>query len=273
MFKINALQYYSNKEVLYELVKITQGREIAFLGDGIPVRCIKAHCIDYLESNFKAFDFFKKKYNIYYSLAYLKNMPMFSYNPIKRKEMQVYFNKGFDDYFVDYDFGLDFDFDKEKGFKKVYNDTWTVKDLFDRFKVPYSLRFSGSGFHIVVPGKYFPVNGLFKTISEKIKTFNLFATEIKSLKRVESLDTSIYDKRRIWKLPYSFDYKTGNIVLPLTDEQFNHFDEDLVKPKAVLDRKIRDRGLLIKTYGLEEKELIKKCQFFVDEVMYEKEGE
>ncbi len=58
-----------------------------------------------------------------------------------------------------------------------------------------------------------------------------------------TLDTSVTDIRRIWKMPYSIDIKTGNVALPLNDKQFNNFNFDMVKPENVIDD-IRDRGLL-----------------------------
>jgi hypothetical protein len=51
---------------------------------------------------------------------------------------------------------------------------------------------------------------------------------------------SVYDLRRIWKVPYSYDIKTGNICLPLTLNQLYNFDYSVVKPEAVL--KIENLG-------------------------------
>jgi hypothetical protein len=69
------------------------------------------------------------------------------------------------------------------------------------------------------------------------------ATMMKQIDGITSLDDSIFDSRRVLKLPYSFCL--GNIVLPLDDEQIENFSIELVKPENVLSTmQIKDRGLL-----------------------------
>ena len=57
------------------------------------------------------------------------------------------------------------------------------------------------------------------------------------------IDDSIIDDRRVFKAPYSWD--RGKICLPLSDEQLEGFNVDMMSPKVVLARiKIMNRGVL-----------------------------
>ena len=49
--------------------------------------------------------------------------------------------------------------------------------------------------------------------------------------------------------PYSFDVKSGNICLPLSDEQFMAFNMDMVRPESVLKLDLINRGLLERNIG------------------------
>ena len=231
-------EYYSHKEVLYEMVKTMQGREVAFLGEKLNVRCIKAHSVGYLLKNMDAFNFKDKKLNIYHSLAYLVNMPMFNYAMEKRRIQQTSFNNSFDDYYKGYDFAFDFDA-KGESWIKPYKDCNVLKTLFDQYGVPYSLKFSGSGFHLSINHVFIPNSSL-----KAHELCQALAFRIKSIFQLESLDESIYDKRRVWKAPYSYDVKTGNIALPLNNSQFDNFSIDIVNPENVIKYGVRDRGLI-----------------------------
>jgi hypothetical protein len=62
-------------------------------------------------------------------------------------------------------------------------------------------------------------------------------------------DGSFYALRRIWKVAYSWDIKTDNIALPLTDHQFENFTFEIVKPDYVVKNiKLFKRGMLYR-YG------------------------
>ena len=208
----------------------------------LTVRCIKAHSLYYLESNFKVWNFLNKPTNIYYSLANLNNMPVFTFDITKRKEEMNLFTNNFLDYVIDVDIGFDFD-SHDFTFNQCYNDTKRFKELLDKYKIPYSLRFSGSGFHINIEGKYMPSKSV-GGINSMLDFYKQIAYEMSDLLNLPTLDKSIYDIRRIWKLPYSIDYKTDLVCLPLDDKEFENFNKDYCKPENVLKLKIRDRGLL-----------------------------
>lgn len=104
--------WYGKLFVLLEICKLAKNRELSFLpADDSPnrVRCINSSFVDILKKNFEGFHFIQRNFNLYYSLAHLKNMPMFSFAPEKRKEQQAEFTRNFNNYFVGYDLGIDLD--------------------------------------------------------------------------------------------------------------------------------------------------------------------
>jgi hypothetical protein len=227
-------QYYKDR-VLFEIVKQLQGRETAFLSPNYPIRCVKAHNISYLKTNMQALGFWKRPYNVYHSLAHLQNMPMFSFEPNQRRRQQEEFTENFEQYMVGYDLALDFD-SKKYGFQQCYKDVKRIKEVLDDYQIPYSLKMSGSGFHITVNDRYL-LSGV-----EKVEYCAVFVRELGEVFNLPTLDTSIIDKRRLWKVAYSLDIRTGNVALPLTDEQFEKFNIQMVKPEVCSN--IMNRGLL-----------------------------
>jgi len=230
----------------YNMLATLTGRETIFLGQKLVVRGIKAHSIKFLDENMKTFEFDKKNLNIYYSLARLYKMPLFSFNRNKRKEDQKYFNKNFDKFIFGFDYGLDFDnHDKtDESFKECYENTKKVKDLFDEYKVPYEIKSSGSGFHININDWVISKSLIGTKIKNKLEFYTKIIKALKIILNLKSLDESVMDIRRIWKAPYSIDVKTGNIALPLTDIQFEMFDFKMLKPESVMKLKLFKRGNL-----------------------------
>lgn len=259
--------WYSQTYILFEIVKQLQGREVAFLDaqKKRTWRCIKAHSFDFLNKNFEAFSFFNRRFKIYNSLAYLVNMPMFSFDGIERKKEQGEFNKNFERYFAGYDLGLDIDGEKGKPVTKrsqAYKDAVKLKQELDNFSVPYSLKFSGTkGFHFRVHHSYL-LNSYH--MDDQVEFCKNMAENLKEVLNLKCLDDSIYDARRIFKVAYSLDAGAGKtfdyVVLPLTDEQFENFDMEICKASNVLnDLHIKNRGLL------EHKGTNENMKKFIDE--------
>lgn len=242
-------KWYSNTGVKYEIIKDSQAKEIVFIqtkGKEAVVRCIKAHQVTYLEKNMEAFGFNRKPYNIYVSLANFMNMPMFSFNMKERLEQQDEFNKKeeFMKYLQDYDFFLDFDPPKGKYQEETKKQLIKVHELLNEYNVRHWIQFSGKGFQIIIKGEEF----------NWLKTFNKPAYYQKLAKRIKAfyathIDTGIYTEGQVWrrvrKMAYSLDMKTGRIALPLnTEEEIKNFNLEMVQPQNILP-KIFKRGITI----------------------------
>lgn len=240
--------WYSQTYILLEMVKCLQHRELVFLEKKNPstdvrrprvIRCCPGYTVDILKSNLKAFRVLDFPYiNFYYSLMHLEKMPLFSYAPAQRAESyKVWTAGGYKEQWQGFDFGLDLDGDTVE---KARQDLLKVKKLFDQYKIPYSVRFSGQrGFHLCVEHQWLP-----QLPEERIvRMCGELATMMMEIDKIKSVDDTIFDNRRVLKLPYSFD--RGNICLPLDDYQIENFRIDMVKPESVIKSvKIMNRGVL-----------------------------
>lgn len=253
MNDITREQWYRNPEVLYNIIVASKNRETVFLSKSdkfMTVRNVMANYMDLLKKNFDAFNFFTRSYNLYYSLATYKKIQLFNFNVQKRKEQRESWNQSAIDNTASFDFGLDFDSDSLDTIDEAWQDAKKVKDFFDSYGVPYTVKFSGSkGFHITVPAHALPNLRITDDVDDEMSLFNYLkdlATMICLKFEAETIDLGIFDPRRIWKTDYSFVCESGLIALPLSDEQFNSFTLSMCDPLTVLKGGIRNRGDLMR---------------------------
>jgi hypothetical protein len=264
--------WYSQTYILLEMVKLLQHREMVFLEKKNPtivdrksktIRCCCGYTVDLLKSNFDSFRILDFPFvNLYYSVCHLDKMPLFSFSPVVRAQKYTeWTNGGYKEHWTGYD--LCFDFDGET-IEQARQDVLKTKKIFDQYKIPYSVRFSGSkGFHLCVDFKWLPQLPEVKMVS----LMGELGSMMKVIDNIPSLDDSIFDSRRVMKLPYSFCL--GNIVLPLDDYQLENFTMMMVSPEYVIKTiKIKDRGLL-ERYSDQDpievrKSFLELCKNFID---------
>jgi len=261
--------YYSHIFVLFEIVKCLKNRELCFLSHKgeIPrktARNMIAFTIDYLKKHFRWINFDKYSINMYHSVARLKpnTIPVFSYNLRERTKTQEY--KDFKKEFINFveGYNLFIDLDGKEDFEKCYQEAKEIKKIFDEYKIPYYLLNSSfKGFHFHVPAEYMPN----MEISELLKLINKVVYNIKGIYDFKTIDLSIFDLKRVCKVPYSYEC-SGAICLPLTDVQFNNFSSKMVSMKEVIKNiKIKNRGLILRTHNLDEKALKENVINFIRE--------
>lgn len=234
-------KWYNRSDVKFKLIKYLYNREFAMLkskfnNSAFSIRDLRVHNtqhLDFMLGRFKAFQK-NRYYNLYYSLArYKEGIPKqdLSFDPETGK-----FNRdvsdwrnNFESQIIEYDFLLDIDagVHKDMGFA---HDTveYIIRD-FNVYKVPYKLRFSGMGFHIIIPYKYFPKHLSFKS-TEKDNIYKLYYNIAKKFSEYysEQIDLTIYDSRRICKIPYSlsiYGKDKAFACMPFEDEKnFREFE-------------------------------------------------
>ena len=242
--------WYSQTYIGLELAKLLKYRELCFLEKKNPeqqekgrklknIRCCAGYTLDLIKSNFNSFKILDYPFvNMYYSLMHLEKMPIFSFAPAQRaKSYAEWTNGGYKKFWQSFDFALDLDSDNVEDARQ---DLLKIKKTFDEYKIPHSIRFSGSrGFHLSVDSRWLP-----KLPENKIVALcGELATMIMEIDGIPSVDDTIFDSRRVLKLPYSFD--RGNICLPLDDYQIAHFSMQMVQPEYVIKAiKLKDRGIL-----------------------------
>ena len=251
--------WYSKTFVQMEIVKALHHRELAFLTIKTEpkelrhsIRYCLAFSIDYLLKHIIRFDFHKSLMNMYESVAVLQDVPVFSYNLKERRSEEEYrqFNENYKDYVVGYD--IFFDIDGKEDFKKAYQDATELKKVLEEYKLRYYvLNSSKRGFHFRINANFVPIN---EDIDAFISKISKVLYNIKGIHDFTTLDISIGDIKRLCKVPYSYSCD-NSICLPLSDEQFANFSEQMVEMDNVLASCIiKNRGLLERNATLTDEE-------------------
>lgn len=116
---------------------------------------------------------------------------------------------------------LDLDIDDiEHNFIKIKQDLLLVmrrlKTLFSLSDKDIELYFSGSkGFHILVSHNIFG----FKPSRDINKQYKKIAVDLKTYTINQSVDTKIYDNKRLFRVPNTINHKTGLYKVPITYEK------------------------------------------------------
>lgn len=257
----------------FEMVKISQRREVAFLKP-VHIRALNLWKVDHLQKYLDLANYEDKHPNMYISVSRLKNIPIFTYVPGERqKETSVWFKK---DYFKEvfaYDIFMDFDKEDGESWDEIRQEVKKLLEWFQEFKVPYVLIFSGNkGFQVVIDYQYLPEklsfdvdeNGKGKpgSIYEFTKIFQERIKEVFELKHLDLANNGIPNRLR--KLPYSL--VGDNVVLPLSDYDFNNWSiEKMHKDFVMKNIVIKNRGLLERKYELTTKQLKEGFLTFVRE--------
>jgi hypothetical protein len=266
--------WYNRVFCCLELVKCLQHRELAFLSmkgetKKVKYRQLLAETYDIFKMLTEKIGFQDNLVNCYRSVAtFLPNtIPVSPLNPIRRSDSLEYqeFNEHAIDKIADYSFLIDVD---GENFVDAYNQAKQIKEILDEFSLPYCLYNSSSkGFHFWIDGKYFPDI----KILDRCAVFGTIASNMKAIySLLEGIDTTIYDFRRIAKIPYSMNSSDRTVCLPLSDEEFDeklkvHQDKYLLSHNVLSRIIIKNRGLLTRNMDKSEEELIKNCKKFVNE--------
>lgn len=276
--------YYSTDYILHNIISQLKNRYLTIRKKSkkdpkknVVSRYYQGYSLNLLKDSLRRNEILKDtSAKIYFDLATWKDekgyTPIFSFNMKKRKIEKREFSgkpKMKDGTYLklinSYDFAIDID---SKNLKKAWKEAKVIKDIFDKRRLPYSLRFSGSkGFHFVIDSKFIELN------QKPVELPGIFGRVVNNIMEDELLkciDTSIYDARRVLKLAYSLCNNNGieYICLPLTDKQFDNWKyEDMQMLKILPNREIRifQRGILERDFGLNEKQLKTNFLKFIKE--------
>lgn len=254
--------WYNTPAIAFELIASMKYRESVFIAKNRPTvqRMLKINAVRYMYMNFDRYKFYDEEYlyNVYSSVAHFPSLLMCSFKWEEKKEQVALFNANFQDYVKGYDLFIDLDNENPK---LVYSSTKRLKEIFDKYKLPYSLIFSGNkGYHINIDYNNLPKQLQQMKYKDLSILFKLFAYELKISEKIKDIDTSIYDLRRIRKTPYSIVYPFYYVALPLSDEQFDNFSLDMVFLPNLIDKatEFAHRGVLTR-YG-DNENLLKLMQ-------------
>lgn len=154
------------------------------------------------------------------------------------------------------------DFDDSTNFENVRKDALTalsyLKIVYHIDESQVRIYFSGNkGVHIVVPAEIFGIepmpllNGVFKTIAMSIRSFTPNKT----------VDTQIYDNKRMFRIPNSIHEKSGLYKIPLTPQELRTTSHQDIQVLAKNQRDI-SFGKVIGTNHIAEQQFKKAIEEF-----------
>lgn len=243
-------EWYKNLQVFYLMSKSTFRREVMIYHKDNPYkfRNLRAHNsyqLQYIAKFFSMMSHGRKPYNLYYSLARFKEgipkrQPLLNQKDENCGELW----KGECwKHMEAYDFVVDIDSPSHDDFYMIREGAVSLAKWLKHTKVPFQLRFSGMGFHFVVPYEYFEHLGFsFEPFTENniYVVFRKIAEQLKDMFS-DFIDLKIYEHRRVLKIPYSLAVYPGVILkrqvlvcLPLFSiDELEHFTLEQAHPDYV----------------------------------------
>jgi len=264
--------YYKRLDVQYNLIPQLFNREFGLL---IPswvtdqdtlktsTRMLRAHScqhIQYILSNLRWAER-ELPYNFYHSLATYKtgvpfqNMRFWEHS---REPEIASWKEIHESEMGNYDLLLDIDAPDHDSVMLAHEGMVLIHDYFMSLQVPHIVKFSGKGFHIVIPGHYNNYNREFSS-GKKNNIYMFYARIAKKLqaKFTDFVDTSIYDPRRLCKLAYSLSIYQDLIYVSyplnqndietfrLEDYEFGNFNRTIIKRGLILFNPYGDLSRLL----------------------------
>jgi len=253
--------WYSKVYVLLECVKTVGRREVALLPykeqlegfkKGYAVRNLHCMKLDFMSKSLAAFKFNEQGYRMYTSLAHFNQFPNLSYAFVLRKKEQKIWTKELasnpSKYIEGMDFLIDLDCaDFDAGLRQIKG----ICEIMDNYKVPYFVMPSGGkagGWHVRIEWKWFEQAG-YKW--NQISNLNfLICHKLKTQLPYPDVDESLFDLRRVGKMPYSLVYAQDrwNVCLPLSPADLANYKQGNNEVNYVLSNcRLMNRGLLERT--------------------------
>lgn len=239
------MRYYQDGDRLFKMMEYLRGREVCVMNPKFEqkatgkVVCTRNLSLKNLSNLFFLFDYIKvyktgQVTQLYYSLLKYRDMPMY-FNGTDRKVFSRYWRRNYLNQATAYDMMIDIDAVDVRWMEPAKEDAILVYEYMKALGIDPEIRFSGLGFHIVVP--YDQAKTLFDdkkieagTKDSLNKAYNGFVEKNLHNKITELIDLSVYDYRRIIKVPYSlafYSYDDAYICSPLSiDELYSFRRED-----------------------------------------------
>ena len=268
-------KYYYRLDVQYEIVKQLKNRESAIL---IPswetnpnikkksVRNLKIHSVQYFQIAIKKLNYITSQvlelFNLYNSVGVYRTGVPFTELYLGDRDCSDW-NKNHHKEMVAYDFFLDIDAGSHGDIGHALKSCVMICDYLTVLDCPFSVRFSGKGFHLIIPHQYFDKQfNDFDPVSDN-SIYKLYVKIAKYLsdKFSEMIDLSIYDSRRVCKVAYSLSHYVQKTYVCWSFNNLNEletFELENYNLINMIDKNIRDRGINIFNKDGDTKKLIKE---------------
>lgn len=223
----NYYKWYFIPKVKFNIIRYTKNRETALISHDkkITLRMLKIHSVQHLDFHLKNLNWFKIKWNMYYSLAQYKNgIPKQHFNLAKRDNSE--WKKDHWQSMIGYDLLIDVDASDHSEMDHAKRSAIKIAERLMKYDLKFNIVFSGCGFHLVVPYKVGMTEDSFDPHAEE-NIYSRYALIIKQLnyEYSEMVDINLNDSRRLCKIPYSLAIYEKNIYMccPINFEQLTEF--------------------------------------------------
>lgn len=226
------LEWYKSPSIKFEMIKFLYNREMAVIDKSdesgkVTIRMLKCHNVphfEFINDYILKMEGNNRLFNFYYSLAkYNNGIPNQDWRLQERNNAE--WTKHHWEQMQSYDFLLDIDAGGFEELDYAYESTVEIKEFFDDKNIPYHLRFSGCGYHFIIPYKYLPQGLSFNPFEGNDNIYKYCARLGKFFYEdfSEMVDHKIYDSRRICKIPYSLSIypkdDTAMLCFPLINDE------------------------------------------------------
>jgi len=249
-------EWYARPDVKFEIIKFLKDREFAMLtptsdvNNGVKdrstrtLRCHSVQHFDFIMKPMMKTHLIESVYNLYYSLAwYQGGVDKLGAN-LRERDTSDWVRNHWKK-MEGYDFLIDIDAPSHSQLMYAHESAKAIKSRLDSAKVPYEVRFSGCGFHFIIPAYFFENVARHYNPDEADSIYD-FYTSISNLlyeNISELVDWNICDSRRIVKVPYSLAFyeEVVYVCYPFkNNEEFENFKLTDALPHKW--KNIRDRG-------------------------------
>lgn len=208
-----------------------------------PTRNLRVNNIQQFQFLLKRYSAFEQKqyYNLYYSLATFKDgVPYQDLTDLSTDARNnEEWNKRSYREMVAYDFCLDIDAGSHDDIEYCVQSLILIRDFLDLMDCPYYVRFSGMGFHVVIPYEFIPASFSFDP-KEKNNIYKAYTKVAKYMydNFSEMVDYEIFDARRVIKLPYSLSIYDNGVYYckPITD--IDNFNMGSVRAEGEISKEV-----------------------------------
>lgn len=216
-------EWYSKSYVCYEMLYTQMfDREIMFMmpkhrrQSGLQttwryINIFKPQGIPYFLHHMILFSSENITLNAYSTLAkYKDGVPIFKGNPMMRKRETETWHRERWKTMTSYDLLIDVDADDRTCMDLAKQATLQIIKFLDEYNMPYYLRFSGMGYHVIIPYRYFKhVKHHFNPDEDLNNSIYNFCAAIQRYfydNHSEMVDTGVHDFCRVSKIPYSLTF-------------------------------------------------------------------
>lgn len=260
-------EWYNRTDVKYQLIRFTKNREFAALvpkdfaktkvtsgNESVNMekkstryfRCHSKQHFEYIYNNILYDQNNIIIYNFYTSMAEYKNgLPKFP-PQLRFRETKDWMENHWKEMSA-YDLLIDVDMGNNNQFSYAKEIVLNLITHFTNEKVPFKLRYSGMGFHVIIPYEFFKELPLTFNPNAKNSIFMFYSKITKKLNELygDLIDWNVTDSRRISKLPYTLSiYGDCTMVcLPINSfEEFIYFKPEHAKYSEWKNRSVTGRG-------------------------------